>query len=309
MREGFPSSMRAALARFRRAAVSPPGALERGEALLASAHDLGERLLELAGEHDVLEVRSFQLEAEGLEGRPAQFHQAFAELAPLLQEVVDRRCPDEIAQGELEGDVERHLEVLDLVNGRGGIDHPILGGHADPEGDPVGAQDLLTGHRDMTRANVDRRHGDRLPVDPVLAGLEDAGEASAPVFERPLVLEDDDSIEQDAEDDQRDQREADQAEDDARDHGPRVIDGIRAGPEGPQRGGGGRLDLQGRRLLVALRTEPVGSRTLTPRGNPTRRTVAGDAGAAACFSRLDSRGRRFPREGPRRDGPEARAYR
>lgn len=86
MSAGFPSSRRAALARLRRAADSPRARSSAARPSARARRHLGERPLDVAGEHDLAQVDLEQLEAECGGPLGDELGQAAAAVEALLEE-------------------------------------------------------------------------------------------------------------------------------------------------------------------------------------------------------------------------------
>ena len=190
MSAGLPSITRAALARFRSAADSPRGALERGAALGTGADDLGERAAHLPGEDHVADLDRVHLDAERFASARDLLEQPLPDLELALEHVVDARLGHRRPEGQLRDDIELVLVALGLVERPRRIGHAQRDDGAEAQVHVVAGEDLLRLNREQAPARVhplDPRTG---PQDPVATGLEHSLEAALHVQNTELRLVD-----------------------------------------------------------------------------------------------------------------------
>src|SRR5918992_5807404 len=118
-----------------------PGAFERGAALGARTHDVGECSSQVAREDHVANLDCVHLHAEWLAPRRDDLQQALADLELPLENVVDPGFRHGGAQRELRGDVELVLVVLGLMKGSSRIGHAHRHDRADAQLHVVARED------------------------------------------------------------------------------------------------------------------------------------------------------------------------
>lgn len=184
---GLSVAMRAALARFRRAAVSPRARSRAAALVPARGGDLGLGSLELAGEDDVLHLQSLDGETECVDAAH-QSQEATAHVAAVTEEVVDRCRGDQFPQGDLYRKVESLLGVAAGGDVGDGVGDAYLTGGRDLDRGSVGRGDLLGGHEEDPRPHVEDAQDETCAPPAVGARAKDSVEAPAPEQQALLPL-------------------------------------------------------------------------------------------------------------------------
>jgi hypothetical protein len=122
--------------------------------------------LQVAREHDVLDVGPQDLHAVAGGDRLDVPQDVFAELVAVGEDLLKRHRGQRPPGGELHVAVEPVLVAGDPLDRRGRIDHPVLGDDADPQRDLVGREDLLALDEEFALAHVDQYDIDLRPPAP-----------------------------------------------------------------------------------------------------------------------------------------------
>ncbi len=113
---------------------------------------------------------------------------SFVELVAFRQHLVEIVLAEHRAQRRLGELARRHHEILDLDRRLFGIDDPEINHRADANRDVVMRNDVLAGHIEHARAQVDPHHLLHVGNEQEQSGSLDAGEAAKRENNAPLVL-------------------------------------------------------------------------------------------------------------------------
>ena len=162
----------------------------RGRRLLGLDH-LVEQSLHLARQDDVLDTDAVDTNAERLGARDDLRLEVLRQRVATLEQLVERGARDVLTRCELNGEVQRLLDVRDRVNGHGRIGRCVLRGKGQAQRDLVTRHELLALDLHLLHAGVEHLHGDPLRgvvPERVPTRLEDSHEPTLHVLETTLEL-------------------------------------------------------------------------------------------------------------------------
>jgi len=173
----------------------PARSLERRETFLAGPDDLREDLFQLARKHDVADLHAQELQTENMGLRRPDLLKLRPDLLPRRQQVVDGRATDDLAERELELDVERVAKVLGFVDRDRRIGDFVFGRDAHFQRDAIRAEDFLSGDGLEHRPDIDLSDFGKVLDGPIESGMQNARELPAGVPQTALEFVDHDRSE------------------------------------------------------------------------------------------------------------------